>query len=227
MFKISTSKAAIETSGGSSYIAKSGIYDVAIKFASIDVSSGGAKSVNFNIDYNGNSQTIYGPYIYDKQGNPLEIGLKLINSLAIIAGLRDGDQPTIESESHNVGKDNKPQDFNVITEFSDLNIKVRLQEEYAINPNTKEIRKSLVPKAFFSEAGLSAAEIVALENGENIETGKDLIKQQKYADNITYRDGLDADAVQAWKDSKASGNTPSAKPQPKVINKPAGSLFKS
>ena len=81
MFTITTSKEALQTSSGSSYISKSGIYDCTIKFASVDVSSGGAKSVNFNIDYNGNSQTIYGPYIYDKQENPLEIGLKLINSV--------------------------------------------------------------------------------------------------------------------------------------------------
>lgn len=225
MFKISTAKSAIQSSGGGNYISASGIYDVTIKFSSVDVSTGGAKSVNFNIDYNGNSQTIYGPYIYDKQENPLEIGLKLINSLAVIAGLRDGDTPTIESETHNVGKDNKPQDFNVITEFTDLPIKVRLQEEYAINPNTKEIRKSLVPKAFFSAEGASAAEIIAQENGESVTIGKDLDKQQKYAENITYRDGLTAESIADWKASKAGGDSKPA-PKPTVTNKPAGSLFK-
>lgn len=225
MFKISTSKEAIQTSSGGNFISNSGIYDATIKFASIDVSTGGAKSVNFNIDYNGNSQTIYGPYIFDKQGNPLEIGLKLINTLGVIAGMRDGDQPTIEAETHNVGKDNKPQEFNVFTELTDLPIKVRLQEEYAINPNTKEIRKSLVPKAFFSAEGASAAEILAQENGESVTIGKDLEKQQKYADNITYRDSLDADQIAAWKDSK-SGNSAKAAPKPTVTNKTAGSLFK-
>lgn len=227
MFTITTSKEALQTSSGSSYISKSGIYDCTIKFASVDVSSGGAKSVNFNIDYNGNSQTIYGPYIYDKQEQPLEIGLKLINSVAILAGMRGG-KPTMEVETHNVGKDNKPQDFNVITEFSDLPIKVRLQEEYAINPNTKEIRKSLVPKAFFSAEGASAAEIIAQESGEAVTIGKDLEKQQKYEHNVTYRDGLDAEQVQAWKDSKASGNSAAkpAAPKATVVNKSAGSLFK-
>ena len=226
MFKISTSKAAVSTSSGSLYISASGIYDVTIKFASVDVSSGGAKSVNFNIDYNGNSQTIYGPYIFDKKEQPLEIGLKLVNTLGVIAGMRDGDQPTIETETHNVGKDNKPQDFNVFTELSDLPIKVRLQEEYAINPTTNEIRKSLVPKAFFSAEGASAAEILAQESGEAVTVGKDLEKQQKYANNITYRDGLTAEAVQAWKDSKASGNAKPAAPKATVVNKTAGSLFK-
>ena len=225
MFKISTSKAAVSTSSGSSYISASGIYDVTIKFASIDVSSGGAKSINFNIDYNGNSQTIYGPYIFDKKEQPLEIGLKLVNTLGVIAGMRDGDQPTIETETHSVGKDNKPQDFNVFTELSDLSIIVRLQEEYAINPNTKEIRKSLVPKAFFSAEGASAAEILAQENGEAVTIGKDLEKQQKYAENITYRDNLTAADIEAWKASKAGNASAPSKPTP-TINKPAGSLFK-
>ena len=226
MFTISTSKEALATQSTAQWISKSGIYDVTIKFASVDVSSGGAKSVNFNIDYNGNSQTIYGPYIYDKQEQPLEIGLKLINSVAILAGMRGG-KPTMEVETHNVGKDNKPQEFNVITEFSDLPIKVRLQEEYAINPNTKEIRKSLVPKAFFSAEGASAAEIIAQESGEAVTIGKDLEKQQKYADNITYRDSLTKEDVDQWLANKANKPTNAAiKPTPAVVNKPAGSLFK-
>jgi hypothetical protein len=100
-----------------------------------------------------------------------------------------------------------------------------LQEEYAINPNTKEIRKSLVPKAFFSAEGASAAEIVAQENGESVTIGKDLDKQQKYADNITYKDNLTPDVVAEWQASKTSGTS---KPAPKVTvtNKVAGSLFK-
>jgi len=227
MFKISTSAAAIQDSSGSSYISASGIYDATINFASVDVSKGGAKSVNFNIDYNGNSQTIYGPYIFAKDGSMLEIGMKLINQVGILAGLRDGDNPSIETETHNVGKDNKAQDFEVITDFTDLPIKIRLQEEYAINPNTNEIRKSLVPKAIFSSEGASAAEIIAQENGDPVKIGNDLAKQEKYANNITYRDGLTAEAVADWKASKAAGNSaPSSKPTPKVANKPAGSLFK-
>ena len=225
MFKINTSKAAIQQSGTSNYISNSGIYDITIKFASIDVSSGGAKSVNFNIDYNGNSQTIYGPYIFAKDGSPLEIGLGLINQLAIIAGLRNGDQPTIETETHNVGKDNKAQDFNVITEFTDLPIKVRLQEEYSKNLNG-EIRKALVPKAFFSAEGASASEIMAREEGESVTIGKDLAKQDKYKDNITYRDELTAELVADWKASKSNSGTPQAKPTPVAANKPANSLFK-
>lgn len=220
-FKVNTSNNAIQESG-SSYIAKSGIYDVTIDFASIAVSSGGAESINFNLDYNGNKQTIYGPYVTDKAGNTLEIGAKLINKLAIITGMTDGDDFQVEQEEHAVGKDNKPQEFAVITNFSDLPIKIRLQEEYAINPKTQEIRKSLVIKSFFRADGASAEEIV-----NDSEVGKRLtLETEKYADNITYRDNLTAEDIENWKQSKSSGTpTPTKKAAP-AVNKPSGSLFK-
>ena len=210
-FKVSTSKEAIQETGGSSYISKSGVYDVVIKFASIDVSKNGAESINFNIDYNGNSQTIYGPYVTSKDGDTLEIGAKLINKLAIIAGMGDGDDFEVEEETHNVGKDNKPQDFNVITNFSELPVKIQLQEEY--KKYEGEIRKAMVIKGFFREDGASAEEII-----NETEIGKRLATiLEKYADKVTYKD-VTEEEVAAWKEAKAAeakGNTPS-KPTPKV-----------
>ena len=226
MFTITTDKAAISTSGGgSSIVNKSGIYDATIKFASVDTSTKGAKSVNFNLDVNGTNQTIYGPYIYDRDGKPLEIGLKLINQLAILAGLRDGDHPTIETETHNVGRDNKATDFEVITDFTDLPIKVRIQMEYSMYEGNISERKNI--KAFFSADGASPAEIIARENGDSVTIGKDLEKQQKYVDNVTYKDLLTKEDVDQWLANKANkSNNTTPKPTPAVVNKPAGSLFK-
>lgn len=225
-FKVTTNHEAIQETGGiSSYIAKSGIYDVKILFASVDTSKSGAESVNFNLAYNGNTQTVYGPFVTNKDGEVNSIGAALINKLAIIAGMTDGDDFEIEEETHNVGKDNKPTDFAVITNFTDLPIKIRLQEEYSINPNTKEITKRMVIKNFFSESGASAEEIV---NGT--EAGVRLaLEQEKYASHITYKDGLTEDQVTAWRDSKKSGSA-GATPKPKAAaaapNKKAGSIFK-
>lgn len=221
-FRVSTNPAAIQESTGSTYISKSGIYDCTIKFASLDVAKSGAESVNFNLDYEGNSQTIYGPYVTDKEGNTLEIGAKLINKLAIIAGMTDGDDFVIEQETHAVGKDNKEQEFAVITNFTDLPIKIRLQEEYSINPKTNEIQKRMVIKNFFAENGASADELV-----NNTEIGKRIVvEQEKYASNVTYKDNISPEAVAEWKASKASGTST---PKP-IVNipksKPAGSLFK-
>jgi hypothetical protein len=95
-FKVTTNEEALKESSGAGYFAASGIYDATITFASIDVSRGGAESVNFNLDYNGNPQTVYGPYVTNKDGSVNEIGAKLINKLAIIAGMEDGDDFEIE-----------------------------------------------------------------------------------------------------------------------------------
>jgi hypothetical protein len=230
-FKVSTSKEALQETSGGSYISQSGIYDVTVKFASVDVSKGGAESINFNLDYNGNSQTIYGPYVTDKAGNTLEIGAKLINKLAVINGMGDGDDFEIEEETHAVGKDNKEQEFAVITNFTDLPLKIRLQEEYSRNPKTSEITKKMIIKNFFREDGASAEEIVnGGEIGKRLET-----EQAKYASNVTYADSSkgagDAptpEEVAEWKAAKAAGAA-SATPKPKAkpaAGKTSGGLFK-
>lgn len=220
-FKISTSPEAVADSSGGNYMNNSGIYDAEIKFASVAVSSGGAESVNFNMDSNGTPVTLYGPYITDKQGNPLKIGLGLINKLGVIAGMTEGDELEVEEQEFTVGKDNKEQTFAVITNFSDLPVKVRVQEEYTINPNTNEIRKSMVIKSFFREDGASAEEII---KGEGF--GKRLaLETERYADNVTYRDDLTPEDVAEWKKAQAAGRS-AQKAAPKTNAKAAtGGLF--
>ena len=167
--------------------------------------------------------TLYGPYITSKDGNVNEVGARLINNLAVIAGMQEGETYDLASETHAVGKDKKPQEFEVITNFSDLPVKVQLQESYGINPNTNQIRKSLVIKNFFNAEGATAAELIS---GKDI--GKQLaIVQEKYANNITYEDGLTAEDVEKWKASQASGAKAAPKPTPKpAAAKPSASLFK-
>lgn len=224
--KVSTSKDAISEASGGSYIAKSGVYDATIKFASLDVSKNGAESINFNLDYKGNEQTIYGPYITDKEGNTLDIGAKLINKLAVIIGMEEGDSYEIEEETHAVGKDKKPQEFSVITNFTDQPIKIHLQEEYSISKggaNDGQIRKAMVIKNFFRADGASAEEIVnGTETGKRLET-----TLEKYASNVTYRDELTPEMVEEWKKARASDSKPAATPAPKAsAAKKAGSVFK-
>ena len=217
--KVSTNSKALEDFGGSSYIAKSGIYDVTIKFASVDVTKNGAESVNFNLDYNGNDQTIYGPYVQNTDGNVNEIGARLINALAVVVGMGDGDDYEMDEEEHVVGKDKTAKTFSVITNFTDKPVKIQLQEEYSINPKTNDIQKRMVIKNFFREDGASAKEAT-----DNADIGKQLaIVTEKYASNVTYKDNLTPEKVAEWKASKA-GNKPTA-PVAKVANKPSGSLF--
>lgn len=221
-FKVSTAKEALSTFGDSTYITSSGIYDVTIKFASVAVSKGGAESVNFNTDYNGNEVALYGPYVTNKDGATNDIGAKLINSLAVIVGMENGQSFTTEEESRAVGKDKKEQTFTVITDFSDLPVKVWLQLEYSRNPETQEIKERKVIKGFYrAEDGADAAEIAS---GANI--GKRIgIVQEKYAANITYKD-VTPEEVAQWKADKSSNKSAPSKPMPKAANKPSSSLFK-
>jgi hypothetical protein len=220
-FKISTKSDAIAESSG--FVSTSGIYDAVINFASVDVSKNGATSVNFNLNIGGNDQTIYGPYVTDKTGKDLDIGMKLINKLGVIAGLTDGDELEIEEEEHAVGKDKTVKEFAVIQQFTDLPIKIRLQEEYSVNPTTNEIQQRLVIKSFFRGSdGASAEEVVS---GEDI--GKRLTtEQEKYATNVTYKDDLTPEAVEAWRKA-GRGKSTSAAPAPKTKAKSAASsVFK-
>lgn len=222
-FTVSTQKEALSSfpDSGANFINKSGIYDITIKFASVAVTAEGAESVNFNIEYNGGSQTLYGPYVTNKDGATNEIGARVINGLAVIAGMPEGANFSIEKEEHAVGKDNKVQEFDVITDFTDLTCKVRVQEEYSINPKTNEIQQRLVIKEFYRADGASAAEVVS---GNDI--GKQLAKvEEKYANNVTYRDNLTPEIVAEWKKAKAAGKPAPVKPTPTAM-KPSQSLFR-
>lgn len=218
LFKVSTKKDLVQESSGRSFIGESGIYNVTIKFASVATAKSGAQSVNFNIEYKSNEQTIYGPYIVGKDGSSLESGLKIINRLAIIAGLGEGDEPQIETETHKVGKDKEAKEFAVITDFSDLNVKIRLQESYS--EYNGEIKKSLKVRSFYREDGADASEII-----NSTEIGVQLGKDEAYAKNVTYENGLTKEEVEEWKKAKASGfntnkNTPKAD-----VKKPGGVVF--
>ena len=221
-FKVTTSNEAINESTQSSYMSKSGIYPVSIQFASLDVTASGAESVNFNFLYNGEAQTVYGPFVTNRDGEVNSIGAKIINKLAVIAGMTEGDDFEIEEETHAVGKDKKDQEFAVITNFTDVECQVRLQEEYSINPKTKEIQKRMVIKNFFAADGASAAEIV-----NETPAGADLEREQKYATNVTYKDDLDPDSVADFLAAKRAGtSSKTPTPKTKTAAKPSGSLFK-
>lgn len=222
-FTVSTKKEDLSSfpDSGANFINKSGIYDITIKFASVAVTAEGAESVNFNIEYNGGSQTLYGPYVTNKNGATNDIGARVINGLAVIAGMPEGATFSIEKEEHAVGKDNKVQEFDVITDFTDLTCKVRVQEEYSINPKTNEINERLVVREFYRADGASAAEVAS---GNDI--GKQLARvEEKYANNVTYRDNLTPEIVSEWKKAKAAGKPAPVKPTPTAM-KPSQSLFK-
>ena len=218
-FKPDLTADAVKESTGGSFLGSSGIYDVTLKTVSVDVSKNGATSLNFNVDYNGNPSTIYGLYISDSQGKPL-FGAQTFTRLCAVAKVEDVSDPV--EEEHTLGKDNKPVTLAVLQDFSDLVCKIRVQEEYS--KYNGEIKKKLVIKNFYTEDGASASEVIAQVNGESVTIGTQLAKDQEYASNVTYKDGLTAEDIEAWKKAK-SGKTNSA-PTASVSTTPKTSLFK-
>lgn len=208
--KMNVTKDSIAESTGGNFINKSGIYDIVIKFASIKQYESGAECVNFNVDYNGNEVTFYNTWITTKSGDPVESGINLLTKLGVIAGLEDGDDFTIEEETHNVGKDSTPTDFDVITDFSELPCKVHVQMKYSYDQKG-EMREEKVVRAFFREDGASAEEII-----NDKEPGKQiaLIQEKGWDTKVQYAesskgagDAPTEEDVEAWLEAKRNKNS--------------------
>lgn len=203
-----------QTGGGSKYLSKSGIYDVKINFASVSINASNARSIDFNLDYEGNPSTIYGLKLDNNNGTE-NFGAAIFNKLCVLADLSEVSEPVMETKL--LGKDNKPVDLQILEDFNDFEVKVRIQEEYS--KYNGKISKRMVIKSFYRiEDGASASEV---KTGENI--GEQLKKDEAYADNITYRD-CTAEEVEAWKSSQSKGGAPT--PTPTAAKKTTGSLFK-
>lgn len=187
--------------GGSGYINRSGIYDVKINYVQVAETKNGAYQLNFNVSNNGMDQTIYGPILVGKDGKVNEITQNLLNRLCIIAGMEDGQEIETETAEFPVGRDQKMMEMEIIPELTDLPVKMRVQMEYSLWNNDIQERKGI--KAFYREDGATAAEA---EAGENI--GKRLaLDEEKYASNVTYKDGLTEEDVKNWIQARIDGNS--------------------
>lgn len=186
-FKVSTAADAIKDSGtGGNFISKSGIYDVTIKTVSVAQNDKGARSLNFNVDYNGNEQVFYGLTLDNNDGTA-NYKANIFNKLCIIAGIADVEEPEIET--HILGKDKIATDLQVLTQFSDLAVKVKIQNVYSEYQGA--IRESKEIRGFYrAEDGASAAEIF---NGaepkqyeKDLETTKDILKDVTEEQVVTF-----------------------------------------
>lgn len=205
---VSKNKNDIKDAGDGAFINRSGIYDVTINYVQVAETKNKAYQLNFNVKHKGMDQTIYGPILLNKDGGLNEITNNLINRLCIIAGMEDGQEIETETAEYPVGKEQKLMEMDVIPELTDLNVKMRIQMEYSMWNNEIQERKAI--KAFYREDGATAAEATS---GENI--GKRLaLDEEKYATNVTYKDGLTEADVNEWIKSRSSGNSGSSKPAP-------------
>jgi hypothetical protein len=217
---VSKKQDAIKDGGnGGSLINKSGIYDVVLNYVQIAETKNGAYQLNFNVTNEGMSQTIWGPILLNKDGRVNAITQGLLNRLCIIAGMDDGQDIETETQEFPVGRDQKMTEMEIIPELMDIPVKMRVQMEYSLYNDALQERKAI--KAFYREDGATAAEA---ESGENI--GSRLATdQEKYADNVTYKDGLTEEAVaelikEKIDAAKSGSSAPAAKPKATQAKRP-------
>lgn len=210
---VATAEAVKEQTGGS-YINDSGIYDVTLKIVSVKVNEHNARSLNFNVDYNGTPTTFYGLKLDNNDGTP-NFQQSIFNKLCIIAGLDAVSDPEIQE--HRLGKDGTLTELAVLPDFTDLPVKVRVQKEY--RKYNDKISRSFVIRNFYREDGASASEII---NGTEI--GAQLKKDEPYASNVTYRD-CTPEEVAAWEAAQKAGSAPVATPKATTTAAPAANLF--
>lgn len=213
--KIKKNATELQENQGGSYISKSGIYPVTIKFVSVKANAQNARSLDFNVEYNGNSTTLYDLRLENNDGSEnfqADVFHKLCNVLELDAVA----DPVMEE--HKVGRDQTPTDFAVLPDFSDVDVQVRVQEEFSKDESTGKIYRNLRIKNFYRASdGATAAEILSDANA-----GKQIEKDREYAERPAYRNGLTEEEVTAYfAAQKAGGGAPT--PTPKTA--PAANLF--
>lgn len=190
------------------YIKQSGIYDCKIKFVSVKVNTHGARSLDFNVEYKGSSLTLYGLKLDNNDGSE-NFQRKTFNKLCIIAGLESIDDPI--ERVHVVGKEKKEQEFKVLEQFDDLDVKIRVRFRYSKYEG--KIRETPEIMGFYRASdGATAAEIL-----NETQVGVQLEKDLKYASENKYDDGLTVEEVEAWK-AEGKGKDTATK-QPSVSEK--------
>jgi hypothetical protein len=193
--KKSVSKEDVKASA-SNYINASGIYDVEILAAFVNTSKAGSSVVDFFLEYEGQQQVMYGNMRVtntpDAQGETVEnkIGMKLFNHLLVVADLEEVSDP-VEGELP-IGKAGIDKTVAILEDITDIQIQMRIQIEYSkYLGNISE--KRIIREFYRSGDNATASEIVNdAKHGEGFE------KDQKYVDNITYKDDLTPDDIARW-----------------------------
>jgi len=190
-FKAKTDAESVkEDVGGGKYISKSGLYDVNVIAPFVVTGNGEVVGVDFFVEYNGQKQPLYGNLKLTNKDGSENFGAKLFNKLMIVAGVEDVADP-IDGELP-MGKKGAMKDAAILEDLADIDVKVRVQMEYSIyNGNISE--KTIIKGFYRPEDGATAEEIV-----NEADFGTQLEKDTPYAENVTYKDGLDEAQITKW-----------------------------
>lgn len=212
--KASKDKKDLAQSSGSDYLNASGCYPVNIIAPFVSVSRGGSTSVDLFVEHKDQPQVIYGNLrVTNNDGAQNDIGAKIFNQLMIIADVEEVSDP-VDAELP-IGKAGASTDVGVLEDLADVDVILRIQMEYSsYNGNIQE--KKVIKGFFRAEDNASAEEIV-----NETEAGVQYAKETKFFDNVTYKDGLDADAISAWVAAGRPKGTAGGAPGGDAPKKPA------
>ena len=190
-FAKASKKAADVKQSGGNYINGSGIYPVNVIAPLVSVSNGGSTSVDMYVDHAKQKQVIYGNLrVTNNDGTPNKIGSKIFNQLMVIAGVDEVADP-VEHELP-IGKKEKMKDCAVLEDLADIDVLMRIQMEYgAWNGNITE--KKIIKGFYRAEDKATAEEIV-----NETEAGAGYEADQKYVNNVTYKDDITPEQVAEW-----------------------------
>ena len=199
-FKAKKSAEDLAQSSGSNYLNASGCYPVNVVAPFVSVGKNGAVTVDLYIDHAGQEQVIYGNMrITNNDDSENEIGSKIFNQLMIIADVEEVGEPT-DSELP-LGKAGAAKDVGVLEDLADVDVILRMQMEYSTwNGNIQEKK---VIKGFYRAEDMASAEEIVNET----EPGAQYEKDAKFFENVTYKDGLDPEAIEAWITAKRPKGT--------------------
>lgn len=206
-FKVSTEQDRVKDSTGGNYITKSGIYEVNLKHVLVNVSPNGSQSIDLNLDYNGQNQTIWGAIRLTNNDGKENFEAVNFNKLCIVTGHADGEEIADPVEVNlPIGKAGEMKNCLELEQFRDNPVFVRVQMEYQVYND--EIRESKRIKNFFRFTDKATAQEIV----NNINIGNQFIEEEKIADNVTYRDDLTEEDIKEWKKNrgkKEKDTTPS------------------
>jgi len=197
--------------GDSKYISKSGMYPINVIVPFVSTGREKHTTIDLFVEYNEQKQVIYGGMTFtNKDGKPNVIGRKILNKLVTLAGVDDVDDP-VEAELP-IGKKGAMKDVPVLESLADVDVIMQIRMEYGVWNNS--ITEKTVIKSFFRVSdNASVEEIVAAEQGKDVEFGAQYAALAENADFVTYNDGLTEEQVAEWiknkrpKNSVGSGST--------------------
>ena len=199
-FTVKTDEESVrDFSGNTKYINKSGMYELIIKGAIVDVSSGGSQVVNLWVENDGQPQMIYNAIrLTNKDGSP-NLGQALFNKLAVVCGATEGNEindpvPMMLP----IGKNSESKECMVLEDFNDIPVVVHIRMEYSLY-NGKIMENKVIRNFFRFEDKATASEIV--NNAEN--KGAQYQKECEDADKTSYKDGLTEEDITEWKKNRS------------------------